>query len=1722
VLIGRHLRIALLSLAIFLVLAGAAVAAQRADLAPSVASGSPPAQASTPAQAPPIRPEVVVTKTADPTTVPETGGDVTYTVTITNAGVEAFTLASITDDVGDAGPVTLTDLAPAPPASLDPAAAYTGTFARHVAGDAPGSLTNVVEVTASDGDGDTGLASADATVTFTDVLPQISVTKTADPTTVPESGDVVAFTVSIVNLSGEPVTLMSLTDTHFSLDALLPGWVGTVLTPYDGVAGGSDTLEGTFVQWGEGDASGPDHVNTVTAEAWDDEGNPAGASDDATVAFTDVLPQISVTKTANPTAVPEKGADVTYAVTITNDGAEAVTLGAITDKVGDADPATLTDLDPVPPASLDPGAVYTGTFTRRVAGEFPGSLTDLVEVAASDDDGNPTSAGDDATVTFTETPLPYLPQRAGGSDFALLIKPDGSLWSWGENTYGQLGLGDTATIHVVASRVGDKTDWTAVACGDYHSLAVKADGSLWSWGANSFGQLGLGDTDARTTPAQVGTDNDWIAVAGGDRHSMALKSDGSLWAWGVNGYGQLGVGDTVTRLTPTRVGTDADWASVSCGAEYTVALKTDGSLQAWGKNLRSQLGLGDTASRLSPTPVGSDTDWAVVSCGDEDCRALKTDGSLWAWGYNNFGQLGFGDTTIRDVPTPVGTDTDWAEVACGDDHTLAIKTDGSLWSWGANSFGNLGTGDTLAYWSPMHIGSDTDWSHVSCGDDDSAAFKPDRGLWTWGSNLWAQLGFGDQVHRNVPTFVFFTDDATPPPMAELTSPTHPDPDAWYSDSAPSFAWSATDASNIAGYKWVLDQNPAGEASIGYPYPDTSKAYTGLTDGVRYFHVRAVDRAGNWGPTSTRAVRIDTGAPATTDHADGKVHQYFVLELTPADALSGVAQTQYRVDGGLWKTGTTVNLRVARSPKRSSLVAGTHIVEYQSADAAGNAEDVKSCQVKLDWLNVHVSTPNGGESVAQDGETDVTWSLSRTVDTGSFDVWSSGAGASWTKINFAAIAVVPDQTEYSYHWYLADTPADDYRVRVTYSDGGDPVASDESDGAFSVAAVPQDASAKEIVALADHAYVAAGAAGLQIYDIGDPASPVLLGTCDTRGVARDVSVAGDYAYVADGAAGLEVVDVSDPAAPHLLSNLALPAPAGRLALSTGRPLEGFEDLTGWATTAGSLSVDGDHVKQGESSLRVTVPPSTSARVNKGELGWDVSGDTDGIELWVYLRSVDKPVPSGDGSLSLRIYASNASGNLSNAFYTGSNFTAHEGWNLLRFSPGDWKTVGTPSWEVPIQRIALDVATPADRSYEVSFDDLRVGVTGVKPAFIWSFDDGYDQTYQEVFPYLSSVGQRATLYVRTRWVDSGGSKITLAHLQELYDAGWAIGNHTMDHIDLTTVDQATAREQIQGGYDWLVAHGLTRAARHLAYPLNATNDEVVAAAREAGMLSARGAGNRNQQLPVDDAMRLASFGFDDGTPTLALWQTRIDRAMAGGSTLVAYAHALDATTMPVFEDIVDYLVAQGVWCPTIDEWWDTLAAQSESGESVAGHYVYVACGDAGVQVVDIGDPLAPALVGTVDTASVARDVAVSGALVSTADETGGLQVVDATSPDAPVVIGGSPAVTGSVGAFAKGDLTFLAEGTDGLRIVSLADPSAPVTLGSCDTPGDARDVVVIGTLAYVADGAEGVQIVDVADLGLPVIAGAVPVTGEADALVVFGGRAYVATGDGGLQIVPVAIP
>ena len=319
---------------------------------------------------------------------------------------------------------------------------------------------------------------------------------------------------------------------------------------------------------------------------------------------------------------------------------------------------------------------------------------------------------------------------------------DKTLWSWGYNAYGQLGdeteLRDSSPV-----QVGALTDWLSVDSGNSHILATKIDGTLWSWGRNNNGQLGLGDEGAgtdRSSPEQVGSLNDWHSVSGGSIFTAAVKINGTIWTWGDNIDGQLGIEDRDDRSSPEQVGTLADWRSIICGSSHAVATKTDGTLWTWGGNVNGELGLEDIIDRSSPVQVGSLTNWSSIACGAVYTIALKTDGTLWAWGSNTEGQLGLEDVDDRSSPEQVGSLTTWRFVADTYYQTLAIKSDETLWAWGSNTNGRLGLEDVDHRSSPEQVGTLSDWNFVVGGWGHTVALKTDGTLWTWGLDDEGQLG----------------------------------------------------------------------------------------------------------------------------------------------------------------------------------------------------------------------------------------------------------------------------------------------------------------------------------------------------------------------------------------------------------------------------------------------------------------------------------------------------------------------------------------------------------------------------------------------------------------------------------------------------------------------------------------------------------------------------------------------------------------------------------------------------------------------------------------------------------------------------------------------------------------------------------------------------------------------------------------------------------------------
>lgn len=352
---------------------------------------------------------------------------------------------------------------------------------------------------------------------------------------------------------------------------------------------------------------------------------------------------------------------------------------------------------------------------------------------------------------------------AHGGLHSLAIGKDGKVWAWGNNGYGQLGIGNTMASYIPVTVAGIE-NIKSVAAGYYHSLALKTDGTLWAWGNNANGELGLGNADSSTSknaPVQIPSLTNIKAVAAGDNHSIALKEDGTVYLWGKGDKGQLGNGSTYSFKAPMQLMvSDASNQSVPfiakaifAGANYSMAIREDGTLWAWGDNSYGKLGDGTwIINRLSPVQVQGLSKVVLLDGGVNFTAALKEDGTVWAWGRNNKGQLG--NKTIDDSNIPVqvinddGTAFKAISLAAGGEHTIAIKEDHTVWTWGSNSMVTGGSGPVGAlgdYSMDPYKTTPVQVLHndrrilekavsVSAGEAYSTAITKDGKLWAWGYN----------------------------------------------------------------------------------------------------------------------------------------------------------------------------------------------------------------------------------------------------------------------------------------------------------------------------------------------------------------------------------------------------------------------------------------------------------------------------------------------------------------------------------------------------------------------------------------------------------------------------------------------------------------------------------------------------------------------------------------------------------------------------------------------------------------------------------------------------------------------------------------------------------------------------------------------------------------------------------------------------------------------------
>ena len=427
----------------------------------------------------------------------------------------------------------------------------------------------------------------------------------------------------------------------------------------------------------------------------------------------------------------------------------------------------------------------------------------------------------------------------GGARGTIILKSDGTVWTWGANFSGKLGIGLDPTscprspvpveVHGPGN-VGYLNSISAVMGGEMHNVALKSDGTVWAWGWNALGQLGTGNTNDAYAPVQVGLTAvpplTSVAKLGGRPYfTLAVKSDGTIWAWGMNQFGQMGNG-TVNPMSGPQVTVPVQVSNsgpggpinnplqVTCGYQFGAALATNGTVWTWGSGTHGELGNGTTGSSYTPAQVPGLTNITAISAGWFHILARRSDGTAWAWGNNSNGELGDGTTSNRSSPVQVLNLSNLVAVSGGDSHSSALAANGAAWKWGLNDVGELGNGTTNAGANPVPARILTDmfgasFSNVvmlSARDYHNIAVRADGSAWMWGANDQGQCGDGttNSVWRPAPVVGLGARVGLPLNVAAAVQPGYADL-TWSSATGEYFTVEC--ATNLAnGFNTVLLSN----------------------------------------------------------------------------------------------------------------------------------------------------------------------------------------------------------------------------------------------------------------------------------------------------------------------------------------------------------------------------------------------------------------------------------------------------------------------------------------------------------------------------------------------------------------------------------------------------------------------------------------------------------------------------------------------------------------------------------------------------------------------------------------------------------------------------------------------------------------------------------------------------------------------------------------------------
>jgi len=535
-----------------------------------------------------------------------------------------------------------------------------------------------------------------------------------------------------------------------------------------------------------------------------------------------------------------------------------------------------------------------------------------------------------------------------GVSYGMGIKTDGSLWGWGANTAGQLGDGTTTTKQI-AVKIGSSS-WSMVAAGLSHTLALTTDGNLYGWGLNTSGQVGISSlTSPISSPVLVSGPalTSWISIGVGGTHSFAITTNKTLWGWGLNTSGQVGIGTLTTVSTPTLVSgpSGISWASVTAGVMHTNALDIYYNLYSWGGSLYGQLGNGMVGGaggnnlpmiQAAYDPTDTSSSWNVVSAGISFGMGIKSDGSLWGWGLNTSGQLGDGSAATRSSPVHIGTSS-WSVVSCGAAHSLGITTDGRLFGWGLNTSGQTGINSTAAVSSPVLVVAPTaglSWTAVAAGASHSLGITTAGRLYAWGQNTSGQVGIGAATTKSSAVLV--------------SGPTNT---SWSMIAAGSSFSFAVDITKTLLYAWGL--NSSGQIGnntttvaltpVNIPLPATRVSWIMVSAGTSFtFAITDTNALYQWGAFASYTgggnysspVMITATSSYTAVYARPVAgHVLYSLAASPA-ALFGAGlntSAQIAVSGAqsTWLTNATLSPAVMSTLPAPTTSLGVALGDYHS-------------------------------------------------------------------------------------------------------------------------------------------------------------------------------------------------------------------------------------------------------------------------------------------------------------------------------------------------------------------------------------------------------------------------------------------------------------------------------------------------------------------------------------------------------------------------------------------------------------------------------------------------------------------------------------------------------------------------------------------------------------------------------------------------------------------------